>query len=50
MYFFLLTFFFFVNRMINRHVVGRYDDLWGPAVLCVLLVGALIVNFYLRFR
>ncbi|ORZ18861.1 VTC domain-domain-containing protein [Absidia repens] len=27
-----------------------YDDLWGPAVLCVLLVGALIVNFYLRFR
>ncbi|KAG1141027.1 hypothetical protein G6F37_006481 [Rhizopus arrhizus] len=36
--------------MINRRIVGRYDDLWGPAVLCVLLVGALIVNFYLRFR
>ncbi|KAI8339857.1 VTC domain-containing protein [Chlamydoabsidia padenii] len=36
--------------MINRRVVGRYDDLWGPAVLCVLLVGALIVNFYLRFH
>ncbi|KAI8366829.1 VTC domain-containing protein [Radiomyces spectabilis] len=36
--------------MINRRVVGRYDDLWGPAVLCTLLVGALIVNFYLRFR
>ncbi|CAO3597934.1 unnamed protein product [Absidia cylindrospora] len=36
--------------MINHRVVGRYDDLWGPAVLCVLLVGALIVNFYLRFR
>ncbi|KAI8969126.1 VTC domain-containing protein [Mycotypha africana] len=36
--------------MINRRVVGRYDDLWGPAVLCVLLVGAIIVNFYLRFR
>ncbi|CAO3596405.1 unnamed protein product [Absidia cylindrospora] len=36
--------------MINRRVIGRYDDLWGPAVLCVLLVGALIVNFYLRFR
>ncbi|KAI7882660.1 SPX-domain-containing protein [Lichtheimia hyalospora FSU 10163] len=36
--------------MINRRVDGRYDDLWGPAVLCTLLVGALIVNFYLRFH
>ncbi|CAO3591907.1 unnamed protein product [Absidia cylindrospora] len=36
--------------MINRQIDGRYDDLYGPAVLCVLLVGALIVNFYLRFR
>ncbi|KAI9268751.1 VTC domain-containing protein [Sporodiniella umbellata] len=36
--------------MINRQIVGRYDDLWGPAVLCVLVVGALVVNFYLRFR
>jgi SPX domain protein involved in polyphosphate accumulation/uncharacterized membrane protein YidH (DUF202 family) len=27
----------------------RYDDIWGPAVLCVLLVGALVLNFYLRF-
>ncbi|KAG2187295.1 hypothetical protein INT44_004980 [Umbelopsis vinacea] len=27
----------------------RYDDVWGPAVLCVLLVGALVLNFYLRF-
>ncbi|KAI7886342.1 SPX-domain-containing protein [Lichtheimia hyalospora FSU 10163] len=36
--------------MINRRVDGRYDDLWGPAVLCTLLVAALIVNFYLRFR
>ncbi|KAI8149978.1 VTC domain-containing protein [Fennellomyces sp. T-0311] len=35
--------------MINRRVNGRYDDLWGPIVLCVLLVGALIVNFYLQF-
>ncbi|KAI9498999.1 vacuolar transporter chaperone 1 [Zychaea mexicana] len=35
--------------MINRRVAGRYDDLWGPVVLCVLLVGALIVNFYLQF-
>ncbi|KAI8377891.1 VTC domain-containing protein [Radiomyces spectabilis] len=29
---------------------SRYDDLWGPAVLCLLLVIALIVNFVLRFR
>ncbi|CAO3611217.1 unnamed protein product [Mucor fragilis] len=36
--------------MINRRVDGRYDDIWGPAVLCLLLVIALIVNFYLRFR
>ncbi|KAI8085589.1 VTC domain-containing protein [Thamnidium elegans] len=36
--------------MINRRIDGRYDDIWGPAVLCILLVLALIVNFYLRFR
>lgn len=36
--------------MINRQIIGRYDDLWGPAILCVLVVAALIVNFYLRFR
>ncbi|OBZ84164.1 Vacuolar transporter chaperone 4 [Choanephora cucurbitarum] len=36
--------------MINRRIDGRYDDVWGPAVLCILLVIALIVNFYLRFR
>jgi len=36
--------------MINRQIDGRYDDLWGPAVLCVLVVVALIINFYLRFR
>ncbi|KAI7904518.1 VTC domain-containing protein [Cokeromyces recurvatus] len=35
--------------MINHLDEGRYDDIWGPAVLCVLLVTALIVNFYLRF-
>ncbi|KAI8061148.1 VTC domain-containing protein [Gongronella butleri] len=36
--------------MINRRIAGRYDDVWGPVVLCVLLVGALIVNFYLQFH
>ncbi|CAO3615959.1 unnamed protein product [Cunninghamella blakesleeana] len=36
--------------MINHQVDGRYDDIWGPAVLCFLLVLALIINFYLRFK
>ncbi|CAO3664077.1 unnamed protein product [Rhizopus microsporus] len=36
--------------MINHRIDGRYDDLWGPALLCLLLVVALIVNFYLRFK
>lgn len=27
----------------------RYDDLYGPIGLCVLLVGAMILNFVLRF-
>ncbi|GAA5808418.1 hypothetical protein MFLAVUS_001809 [Mucor flavus] len=31
----------------NKMVV-RYDDVWGPTVLCILLVTALCVNFYLR--
>jgi hypothetical protein len=31
--------------MINNQIDGRYDDLWGPAILCVLLVIALIVSF-----
>ncbi|KAI7860286.1 VTC domain-containing protein [Circinella umbellata] len=28
----------------------RYDDLYGPAILCLLLVIAIIVNFSLRFN
>ncbi|PHZ14733.1 SPX-domain-containing protein [Rhizopus microsporus ATCC 52813] len=36
--------------MISRKDPGRYDDLWGPAVLCVVLVIALIINLYLRLR
>ncbi|KAI9273391.1 VTC domain-containing protein [Helicostylum pulchrum] len=28
---------------------GRFDDIYGPAVLCVLVVAALIINFWLRF-
>lgn len=29
---------------------GRYDDLYGPAILCILIVAALVINFCLRFR
>ncbi|KAI9269157.1 VTC domain-containing protein [Phascolomyces articulosus] len=28
----------------------RYDDMYGPAILCILLVIAIIVNFSLRFN
>ncbi|KAH8555202.1 hypothetical protein BGW37DRAFT_419777 [Umbelopsis sp. PMI_123] len=34
---------------LRNHSTKRYDDIWGPAVLCILLVGALVLNFYLRF-
>jgi hypothetical protein len=35
--------------MINRRVDGRYDDVWGPAVLCLLLVIALVVSNFCLF-
>ncbi|KAI9269158.1 VTC domain-containing protein [Phascolomyces articulosus] len=28
--------------------ITRYDDLYGPTILCICLVTALVVNFYLR--
>lgn len=28
----------------------RYDDLYGPAILCILIVAALVINFCLRFK
>ncbi|OAD06778.1 hypothetical protein MUCCIDRAFT_152122 [Mucor lusitanicus CBS 277.49] len=31
------------------HQTGRFDDLYGPAVLCILIVAALVINFWLRF-
>lgn len=31
----------------GRYIMS-YDDLYGPSVLCICLVIALIVNFYLR--
>ncbi|CAO3670396.1 unnamed protein product [Rhizopus stolonifer] len=30
--------------MIGHRSIGRYEDLWGPAALCVVLVCALIVS------
>lgn len=36
--------------MINHRIDGRYDDLWGPAVLCSLLVAALIVSLFSRLN
>lgn len=34
---------------LRNHNNARYDDIWGPAALCILLVAALAINFYLRF-
>ncbi|KAI8985358.1 VTC domain-containing protein [Pilobolus umbonatus] len=31
----------------NKHII-RYDDVYGPTALCILLVSALLINFYLR--
>ncbi|KAI8377892.1 VTC domain-containing protein [Radiomyces spectabilis] len=31
----------------GRNII-RYDDIYGPTILCVMLVTALILNFYLR--
>ncbi|KAI7904520.1 VTC domain-containing protein [Cokeromyces recurvatus] len=30
--------------------ITRYDDIWGPTVLCIILVIALVINFYLRLE
>jgi uncharacterized membrane protein YidH (DUF202 family) len=37
-------------RMLRKQLEGRYDDVYGPVVLCILIVGALIINFWLRFK
>ncbi|ORZ10735.1 VTC domain-domain-containing protein [Absidia repens] len=37
------------HRIINRPT-ERYDDLYGPIGLCILLVGALILNFVLQYQ
>ncbi|CEP08283.1 hypothetical protein [Parasitella parasitica] len=34
----------------NSHQRGRFDDVYGPAALCILIVAALVINFWLRFR
>ncbi|KAI9308821.1 VTC domain-containing protein [Cunninghamella echinulata] len=35
---------------IKNFPTQRYDDLYGPVVLCLLLVGALILNFVLTYQ
>ncbi|KAI8097463.1 VTC domain-containing protein [Halteromyces radiatus] len=37
------------HRIINKPT-ERYDDLYGPIGLCLLLVGALILNFVLEYQ
>ncbi|CAI2176474.1 16040_t:CDS:2 [Funneliformis geosporum] len=34
---------------IRKREDGPYDDRYGPTVLCIFLVGAVIINFALRF-
>ncbi|KAI9351026.1 VTC domain-containing protein [Pilaira anomala] len=45
---------FFFNRWrawrIENKPHLRYDDVYGPVILCVLLIGALITNFVLRYN
>ncbi|KAI9269553.1 VTC domain-containing protein [Helicostylum pulchrum] len=43
---------FFFNRWRAYRITNkphlRYDDVYGPVILCILLLGALITNFVLR--
>ncbi|KAG0166358.1 vacuolar transporter chaperone [Apophysomyces sp. BC1034] len=35
---------------LRKRSKARYDDVYGPVALCLLIVLALLLNFYLRFR
>jgi hypothetical protein len=35
--------------MIRKHRAVRYDDRWGPTVLCALYLITITVNFVLRY-
>ena len=35
-------------KMIQRHEPGPYEDLWGPTVLSLMLMMAILANFLLK--
>ncbi|KAI9307189.1 vacuolar transporter chaperone 1 [Cunninghamella echinulata] len=43
----LYTFHWRANKIRNRESAS-YDDRFGPTVLCILMLAAVITNFYLR--
>lgn len=38
------------SRAIRERRAARYHDKWGPSVLCVSLLGAIVVNFVYELR
>lgn len=38
------------SRAIRERRAARYHDKWGPSVLCMSLLGAIIVNFVYELR
>lgn len=38
------------SRAIRERRAARYHDKWGPSVLCVALLGAIVVNFVYELR
>ncbi|KAG0212356.1 vacuolar transporter chaperone [Mortierella sp. GBA30] len=48
MFYALVTFHWRADR-IRKREPGPYDDRFGPTVLCVFILGAIVINFGLRF-
>ena len=38
------------SKAIRERRAARYHDKWGPSVLCMALLGAIIVNFVYELR
>lgn len=38
------------SRAIRERRAARYHDKWGPSILCVALLGAIMVNFVYELR
>ena len=38
------------SRAIRERRAARYHDKWGPSILCVALLGAILVNFVFKLR